>query len=90
MVRKLTVEEVEVKRGHRVEFASVAAYPTDRLLVSHAPRLMLPFRSLRVVVVAFATVLVACGDPTKPIGRYLSADEAKPMIDHGQTCPITR
>jgi carbamate kinase len=24
-------------------------------------------------------------EPTKPIGRYLSADEAQPMIDHGQT-----
>ena len=24
-------------------------------------------------------------EPTKPIGRYLSGDEAKPMIEHGQT-----
>ena len=27
---KLTVEEVEVKRGHRVEFARAGVYPTER------------------------------------------------------------
>src|SRR5215210_2646571 len=64
--RKLTVEGGEVKRGHRVEFARVGVYPRDRPSVSRFHSDMLPTRLPRVVVVALATLAVACGDPTRP------------------------
>jgi hypothetical protein len=61
------VEGGEVKRGHRVEFIHAAAYSTCYSRPHLALYLaMLPTRLIRVVVVALAVALVACGDPTRP------------------------
>src|SRR5215210_7820473 len=64
--RKSTGEGGEVKRGHRVEFAGVGTYPTYRPSWYHSVPVMLSTRLSRVVAVAIATLVVACGDPTRP------------------------
>jgi hypothetical protein len=64
---KHTVEVVEVKRGHRVEFDRWSAYPSFRIHI--LTLLMLPTRLPRVAVVAvvaLATLAIACGDLTRP------------------------
>src|SRR5215210_6712080 len=64
--RKSTGEGGEVKRGHRVEFAGVGTYPTYRPSWYHSVPVMLSTRLSRAVAVALATLVVACGDPTRP------------------------
>jgi hypothetical protein len=64
---KHTVEVVEVKRRHRVEFGRWSAYPSFRIHI--LTLLMLPTRLPRVAVVAvvaLATLAIACGDLTRP------------------------
>ena len=57
-----------------LEFARVGVYsPISPTLASISRQLMLPTRLLRVAVVLFAVVAVACGDLTRPKATYANA-----------------